>query len=436
MSQSKKFILGAGDVVLLYISLFIALTVRYRTLDVGDSFGNHLGPFSLVFLLWVLIFYLTDGYTVKNLRNRNAILYQTARAILLATGLSMVLFYLFGQAFLNLTPRITLIIFSIVFAGLEFWWRSFLASRFAAENLPILIIGGSSLTTETIKYLKENPQAGYRVAEWIKNLQGHGVSEIKQMLQEKQISLLVIDPHLNKQNPKFAYQLLLLEVPIQTFWDFYEMIFEKVPLEELEESWFVGNIRVRRAFYDFIKRLLDILISCIGLMVLSPLIILIGLLIKISSRGPVMYRQERAGKNNRPFTLYKFRTMDHAASGPLWTETNDRRITWIGRVLRFTHLDESLQLLNVLRGDISFVGPRPERVELADKYGAIPYYEIRHTIKPGLTGWAQVRYKPSASLEEALEKLRYDIFYIKNRSLLLDLAIILRTIKYIFTSHS
>jgi lipopolysaccharide/colanic/teichoic acid biosynthesis glycosyltransferase len=171
------------------------------------------------------------------------------------------------------------------------------------------------------------------------------------------------------------------------------------------------------------------------MVVFIPLMLLIAVLIKLNSRGPIIYKQKRIGKNDLPFTLYKFRTMKIGVNGPLATEKNDKRVFFTGKILRFTHLDELPQLWNILGGDISFIGPRPESSELVEIYKKLPYYEIRHLIKPGLTGWAQVNYKPSASVEEAFEKLRYDIYYIKNRSLVLDLLILLKTIKYIFVSH-
>jgi len=142
------------------------------------------------------------------------------------------------------------------------------------------------------------------------------------------------------------------------------------------------------------------------------------------------------GKNGKIFKLYKFRTMRGVDGGPLWTEKNDPRLTLVGKVLRFMHLDEIPQLMNILKGDISFTGPRPERVELAEKYRELPYYDMRHVVKPGLTGWAQINYRPSASLEEAYEKLRYDIYYVKRRSFDLDLAIIIKTARYVFSRHA
>ena len=239
----------------------------------------------------------------------------------------------------------------------------------------------------------------------------------------------------NHLNIKFIYRLLPLEIKIMDLSRFYETIFQKVPLEEIKESWFIEEITLGRRFYDMFKRTIDLTLSLILNIILLPIIIIIALLVKISSEGSVIYKQERIGKNNRPFILYKFRTMKIDETGPLWTDKNDPRLTFFGKIIRWTHLDELPQLFNILKGDISFIGPRPERTELTDLYKKLPYYEIRHTIKPGLTGWAQVNYKPSASLKEAREKLQYDFYYIKNRSLILDLLILLKTVRYLFLSH-
>ena len=178
----------------------------------------------------------------------------------------------------------------------------------------------------------------------------------------------------------------------------------------------------------------EVVLGVLFFVVLLPVSIFVGLLTKLTSRGPVIFSQKRIGKNGKVFTLYKFRTMRHNSKGALWTEKKDRRVTSLGKVLRFTHLDELPQLVNIIRGDISITGPRPERVELVAQYEKLPYYDVRHMIKPGLSGWAQIKFRPSASLEEAYEKLCYDVYYIKNRSLLYDFIIILRTVRYLFTS--
>lgn len=182
----------------------------------------------------------------------------------------------------------------------------------------------------------------------------------------------------------------------------------------------------------FVKRAFDIILAFSIFVIFSPLFLFIMLFIGISSGKPIIYKQARMGKDNKPFILYKFRTMKQNKFGPLWTDEEDERIAPGGRFLRQTHLDELPQLINIIRGNISFVGPRPERLELVEIYRHLPDYEHRHSIKPGLTGWAQLNYKASTSLEEAKEKLKYDIHYIQNRSFVLDLKIFLKTIRHLF----
>ena len=187
----------------------------------------------------------------------------------------------------------------------------------------------------------------------------------------------------------------------------------------------------------FLQRYMNLFIGPLMLIVgvlLLPLALLIVILVKITSPGDALYKQKRMGKNGKSFVLYKFRTMKAENQGPLWTAPGDKRITPLGKFLRSTHLDEMPQLWNIFRGDISFIGPRAERVELAELYSELPHYEMRHIIKPGFTGWAQLNYRASASVEEANEKLKYDIYYIKNRSLLLDILIILKTAKLLFSN--
>jgi len=179
---------------------------------------------------------------------------------------------------------------------------------------------------------------------------------------------------------------------------------------------------------------MDLSFSLAGLIILSPLCLATGLAIKLESRGPVFYRQERVGQNGVAFNLLKFRSMrvDAEENGPVWTSENDGRTTRVGRIIRKLHLDEIPQMINVLRGEMSFVGPRPERPYFVDALQKeIPFYSHRHTVKPGITGWAQIYYPYGASKEDALEKLKYDLYYLKHMSPLLDLMVILKTTKIV-----
>ena len=438
MSKVKKLILLIGDVVTLYLSLWLALLIRYQAVVMAqESFAIHTGPFSAIFILWILAFYWNDLYRPKVFGGSIWLIKALARAVFIATAGSIIAFYLF-PGFFELTPRANLFILSAVFFILSYAWRANTSRVFASNALNAVVLGSSPLIDEAIQYIHSNPHAGYRVVKHIARPSEHDMESLPALIASAHAQLIVVPQHLANNVPalRAIYRLLPLEVSVMRFSDFYEALFEKEPLKELEENWFIENISTRRPIYESVKRVMDIGIAGVASVILFVPALLIAALVKLTSSGPVIYTQARTGKNGTPFTLYKFRTMQHNTPGALWTEANDTRITRFGNLLRFTHLDEIPQLINILKNDISLVGPRPERTELSAQYERFPYYEIRHVIKPGLTGWAQVSFRPSASFEEAYEKLCYDIYYVKNRSLLLDLVIFLRTVKYLFTSYT
>jgi sugar transferase (PEP-CTERM system associated) len=215
----------------------------------------------------------------------------------------------------------------------------------------------------------------------------------------------------------------------------YERMTGKLLVEDLRPSWliFSDGFRASRLTRQT-KRAFDLVLASIGLLVGAPLMLLTAVAVWLESGGPVLYRQERVGCNGSVFTLYKFRSMrpDAEQGTPVWAEAVDHRVTRVGRFIRRIRLDELPQLWNVLRGDMSFVGPRPERpffvAQLAER---IPFYEQRHAVRPGITGWAQVKYRYGASMEDALEKLRYDLYYVKHLSLAFDLTILFDTVKVV-----
>jgi sugar transferase (PEP-CTERM system associated) len=215
----------------------------------------------------------------------------------------------------------------------------------------------------------------------------------------------------------------------------YERLTGKLMVEDLRPSWliFSDDFRASRLTRQ-VKRTFDVLLALIGLVLAAPLMLLTAAAVWLESGGPVLYRQERVGENGRIFTLAKFRSMrqDAETGTPIWARTVDDRVTRVGRFIRITRLDELPQLWNVLRGDMSFVGPRPERPFFVAQLAAqMPFYEQRHAVKPGLTGWAQVKYRYGASLEDSLEKLRYDLYYVKHMSLPFDLTILFDTVKVV-----
>jgi sugar transferase (PEP-CTERM system associated) len=217
---------------------------------------------------------------------------------------------------------------------------------------------------------------------------------------------------------------------------FYEHLTGKLLIERTYPSFLIfSNGFTKSTSHRLMKAAMDYLLSSIGLLILLPIMALVALAIKTDSSGPVLYRQERMGKGGKIFNLLKFRSMrDNAEqeTGPVWAEENDERITRVGKVIRQLRLDELPQMINVIRGDMSFVGPRPERPHFVKQLkNKIPFYEKRQGIKPGITGWAQIEYPYGATENDALEKLKYDLYYMKNMSLLFDLNIIFQTIRIV-----
>lgn len=436
MSGWKKGLLLAGDVVILYVALAGALLVRYGVSGFSSTFPDHRESFIPVFLLTLLIFYLLDLYHLRTFLTSLILFRTTTLAAITAGIVSMGAFYLFPDYF-ELTPKTNLALFVAFVLALSYGWRAFLRLRFKASAVPVVFVGASPRITELENEVKQSPHLGYRTAGHYQTLEGADGNALQSLADRGELALLVVDSRLTHDAgvAKQLYRIIPHGVNVVPFSAFYEAVFERIPLEDLSEGWFIENIATRRPLYDRMKRFVDFVLATILFLALLPFMAVIGALVRITSEGPAIFKQRRVGKNGAPFTLYKFRIMVAHHDGSPWTTKNDPRLTLVGKFINATHLNELPQLVNILMGDISFTGPRPESEELARKYGKFPYYEMRHVVQPGLTGWAQINYKPSASLEEAYEKLKYDLYYVKNRSLFLDVLIILKTIRYIFVNH-
>jgi exopolysaccharide biosynthesis polyprenyl glycosylphosphotransferase len=341
-----------------------------------------------------------------------------------------------------------LFLFIATFALIEAWWRRTwnIRASFREGLNRVLLLDASPHATEVVHELTVNPQIGYGINVWHKEkLEYAQLAQLRALVREHDINLIVV-PQDAKHHPdigKIFYGLLSSGVEITDLPSFYESVFRKVPLSEIREGWFIEHRIGQKKFYDDLKRGGEFIFSLFLMIILSPLLLAIALLVKITSRGPAILAQTRIGKNGESFTLYKFRSMyalaqDGSAetNGAVWAGTQDPRVTPLGRVLRYSHLDELPQLANIITGKLSFVGPRPERPEIVKKLlEKIPYYEVRLLVKPGVTGWAQINYGKDQTDEDVKEKLQHDIYYLKNRSVILDFAIVLKTFKSLFINH-
>ena len=261
------------------------------------------------------------------------------------------------------------------------------------------------------------------------------MSDLKKIMDKEDIDILIFAVDFLKDRNLAWKTFFNLSSQIQKidFYDFYEFLTDKVCLEGLNEAWFSKNaFFIEKRIENLLKNIFDFCFSVIGLFFLIFLFPIIFLAIKIDSSGSVFYTQKRVGKNGKIFTLFKFRTMkvNAEANGAQWATESDPRITRVGSILRRFNLDELPQFLNILKGEMSFVGPRPERPKFViELKQGIPFYELRHLVKPGLTGWAQTSYQYAASFKESREKLKYDFYYLKHRSFFLDISIIFKTIR-------
>jgi sugar transferase (PEP-CTERM system associated) len=232
-------------------------------------------------------------------------------------------------------------------------------------------------------------------------------------------------------------QAKLAGVRVEDAATIYERITGKILIDGIKPSWLIFSDGFRASrLTRIVKRAVDVTLAAVGLVLAAPLMLLTTAAVRLDSPGPVLYRQQRMGEGGRLFTLFKFRSMraDAETGTPIWATDQDDRVTKVGRFIRTTRLDELPQLWNVLRGDMSFVGPRPERPFFVEQLAAvIPFYMERHVVKPGITGWAQVKYRYGSSIEDATEKLRYDLYYIKHLSIFFDLTIVMDTVKVILS---
>ncbi|MCD6193939.1 MAG: sugar transferase [Candidatus Aminicenantes bacterium] len=441
--SKRKLLLLVGDLLILLLSLHLAYLVRMgRVINIFTE-TNSAGLFLLI-IFFVLSFYVFDQYNVKAkfLSSQSLILFGAA---LLAVAVGMAIcFYFFPFA---VGRGIFFYLFFSV-TTLAFGWRVVFSSffRLVIPKRRVLIVGLSKGIKKFAALLKNFPE--YKVVGYLNDVVPQknpgnpyrylgARADLEKVVNRYEVDDIVVASGRigNGGLSRVLINCRLKGKNIYNLATFYEQLADKLPVLSLRDQWLVfsqGFDRLGSNIFKKIKRSFDILSSVLLIVLCIPLGLLIALLIKLTSRGPVFYIQERLGQDEKPFRMLKFRTMVLGAENekPRWAEVNDHRVTAVGRVLRKTRLDELPQLLNVLKGEMSLIGPRPEReyfVKILKE--KVPYYSLRFAVKPGITGWAQVNYRYGATVEDAIEKLRYDLYYIKNMSLFLDLRILLKTIR-------
>ena len=447
-TKFKQFFLLLIDVILLIISLRTALILRYLSIPNIEIWQQNLKFFIPVFVLWILIFYINSLYDFRKIINQNKLFEQSVKSVLIAFLISIIFFYIIQSPTIN--PKTILLIFAVIYYLLFLTWRLLflLLNKKYLSTINIAIIGYNEIILKTIQAIKKNKQLGYNikfivseknnvlvdVAENYDLVIIEDINQLSRTIKEHKINIVILEKDISqmKELQKTLFNLLPTGISYRNLIKFYEEISGQIPIEILNKGWFLENLDLaNKKNYERIKRLYDLFVASIILLFTLPFWPIIILIIKIESRGPIIFKQIRAGKDCQHFNFYKFRTMYEENNNRKMTEKNDKRITKFGKFMRQTRIDEIPQLINVIKGDMAFVGPRPERPELIKELSKnIPFYGIRNLIKPGITGWDQISGEyHSASVRDTYKKLQYDLYYIKNRSIYLDISIFLKTIK-------
>ncbi len=445
----KQILLLMGDFVVFQLSVPIMLLLRYGQVT-AENYDQHAFPFLILSLLWLVGFYVAGLYDLRLSRDTLKFFRTYFEGTVANLLLSLGFFYLLP--IFGITPRTNLFLFVAIVLVLDYVWRLGF-NRLIAKGLfrtRVLFVGTPEDAIGVDNLIRETAP-GFELKAVIQTAAGTRFDDgsvvwyaspdaIKELVNKNLIDTIVIghkpEEVIGLQDA--LYETIFSAVTLVDRATFEEMATGRIPLEHISQSWFLSHIREgEKVAYESVKRFFDLLSAIpIGLvtLVLFPFL---ALLVKISSPGPILIRQKRVGLKGRTFTLYKFRSMrqDAEADGRpklASDQKNDPRVTRIGKILRATSLDELPQIWNILRGDMSVIGPRPERPEFVEELTRqMPFYALRHLTRPGVTGWAQVNFRYASSFADNIKKLQYDLYYIKHRSFMLDLSILLKTIRIV-----
>ncbi len=445
----RALLLFAFETGLIVAAVWLAAYVRFGSWmwDVMAE-QNGMAKALLIAAVCQLCLYYSDLYDFRRIADRKELLVRIIQALGGASFVLAAVYYWFPASMIG--RGVFFLAAALVSLFITAWRVAFewLSNRVGPRQRLLLVGIGSAaiklerelmerrqaLGVEIVGFVDADPTGAERPADGVRVI--GRIEDIPSIVKSRAVDRVVVS--LADARGKLPMDKLLdmklQGVAFDHLASVYEEFTGKIALENLRPSWLIfsegfHDTPARRAG----KRTIDVAIATIGLVLAAPIMLLVALAVRLSSPGPVLFRQTRVGQSSRPFTLYKFRSMRadaEALTGAVWSQPGDARVTRLGRVLRMSRLDELPQLWNVLKGEMSLVGPRPERPEFVERLTRdIPFYGQRHAVRPGVTGWAQVRYKYGATVEDALEKLQYELYYIKNMSLALDLVIMFQTVK-------
>ncbi len=430
-----RFILFIADSLILFISLYLALSLRYQNALTLYEFLSFVPPFLVIIVVSVSIFYgygLYDKPTLRLIRELNKVIFTSQILVIVC---ATVLFY--SLPILGIAPKTILLEYVIFSSFLMSVWRRYAFSLVLHyKKQKSIIIGSGETFHNLVDELSRNPHIGITLLSAV-DVDIYNMRKLEGVLSSTKPNSIIIDMRDERTKPYFdaVYKEMFNGAAVLDIVDVYEDVFAMVPLDIINQDWIFRSINVSRR-YDGLKRFVDIVLATPAALLAGIFIFpFVYLAIKLEDNGPVLYSQLRIGKHGKPFKVYKFRSMENLPTNEV-LET--KRVTRVGSFLRKTRLDELPQLWNVMRGDVSLVGPRPETPNLVEEYSlSVPFYNVRHIVRPGLSGWAQVQQygapKFGIDIKQTKTKLAYDMYYLEHSSLLTDISVILRTIKVLMS---
>ncbi len=446
ISLRRTFLL-TSDIVVIIASLLLAAFWRLGPQGGVNYIETYLGSFVGSCAIFLVVFYASGMYERAALVRKAHSYRLPLIAVLISLSLIVLIFY--AKAQLNLGRGILML--AGVFIFLSAWGTRHLYSMAVGHGLlskNALLVGEGKEAEIALRLISSTTDSGFKIlgivsskkiqpGSFIHNVPVVGTTEkLRELADAFDIETLIVATSLSREPAilRLLRPLRCAGVEVIDYVFLYEMLAQEIPLDHINDEWLMNAamngsvIHIRK-----VKRIMDFVVAGIGLILAAPIWILAAMVIKLDSPGAILYRQKRSGIDGNPYMVLKFRTMRQdaeAVSGAVWSTSGDQRITRIGKFLRKWRVDEIPQLLNVLKGEMSLVGPRPERPEFVDTLaGAIPFYRERLLVPPGVTGWAQVKYPYASNIEGARRKLQFDLYYIKHMGFFLDCLILLRTIK-------
>lgn len=420
------------DLLILAIAFEIAYFFRFDQWHGGIL---ELRGFWVMVLVWISTLYISGCYDYRKVKIRHY-LFRVLVAAAISLGVIILINYFLQKDRSGIHGR-TIISLGFFFAGtlsylVRWFWTRALA---VSEEYKIFAV---------LVQQNQKAEVQKKITQVFSNLKILWFEDVPELEKLKDTHALILATAISKWSENSQQKLVELRMQGQSVWElshFFEIELQKLPVSYLTTDWFISTESLAfssNPYSSRTKRIFDLLLSAILLILTFPVMVLVGLMIFLESGRPLFFSQIRVGKLGHRYKIWKFRTMvkDAEKDGAQWAKKNDARITPLGNFLRKTRLDELPQMYNVFRGEMSFIGPRPERPEfIVELEKEIPFYNLRHWVNPGITGWAQVNYPYGASVEDAREKLEYDLFYIKNFGLFLDVKILLKTIRVVFLGH-